>query len=708
MGDYNKFDSIIFDVDGTLWDVREAVAHAWSDVISELTDWEINFDGKSLGAMFGKTMDTIFFHFYPNSTKEEYEKITGVIYKRQKEYLIKYAPELYEGVAKTLERLSHRYKLFIVTNAQRGYIDTVFAVHDVRKYFTDWMCFGDTNASKDVTIRKIIERNNLKNAVYVGDTQGDADSCDKVGIPIVYAAYGLGKVEKPWRSIDKFSELEDILLENSDSEGFKRADVSNNGALKADDISEKNIAAGKIDTVIFDLDGTLLYTIEDLAASTNHALQQYGMPERTLEEVTAFVGNGVAKLIERAVVPGTDKELFDKVFAEFKKHYAVHNLDHTRPYPGIVDMLTKLKEQGYKVAVVSNKLQSATQSLCEHFFGELVPLAVGDNPNMAKKPEADMVNEALYRLNRSRANAVYVGDSEVDIETAKNSGMKLIMVEWGFRKRADMEKLGVGCFIDKPEKIFDVLNVVPEHPRRAETDNKILQLLRGEKDIQLSGGLYHELQIRMTYNSNHIEGSKLSETQTRLIFETNTIDIGDGIPVDDILETVHHFRAIDYCIDIAEEELTEEIIKKLHYIIKHDTKDSTLSWFAVGDYKKRANMVGGRETSKPSQVQEHMRALLEKYNAKDNVTIEDIVEFHAEFEYIHPFQDGNGRVGRLIALKECLKNNIIPFIIEDSKKGFYYRGLSEWKNEKGWLVDTCLDGQDTFIRLLDMLEIPHN
>ena len=466
MGDYNynKFDSIIFDVDGTLWDVRDAVAHAWRDVITELTDWEINFDGKSLGAMFGKTMDTIFFHFYPNSTKEEYEKITGVIYKRQKEYLIRYAPDLYEDVEKTLEKLSHRYKLFIVTNAQRGYIDTVFAVHDVRKYFTDWMCFGDTNASKDVTIRKIIERNNLKNAVYVGDTQGDADSCDKAGIPIVYAAYGLGKVEKPWRSIDKFSELEDIFLEKK----------ACNEAQES--VSEKSIAAGKIDTVIFDLDGTLLYTIEDLAASTNHALRQYGMPERTLEEVTAFVGNGVAKLIERAVVPGTDKELFDKIFAEFKKHYAIHNLDHTRPYPGIVDMLTGLKEQGYKVAVVSNKLQSATQSLCEHFFGELVPLAVGDNPNMAKKPEADMVNEALYRLNRSRAHAVYVGDSEVDIETAKNSGMKLIMVEWGFRKRVDMEQQGAECFIDKPEKIFDILKAAPEHPRCAEADNRILQL----------------------------------------------------------------------------------------------------------------------------------------------------------------------------------------------------------------------------------------
>ena len=256
-------------------------------------------------------------------------------------------------------------------------------------------------------------------------------------------------------------------------------------------------------------------------------------------------------------------------------------------------------------------------------------------------------------------------------------------------------------------RIAGYLNVAPELLCRQESDNKILQLLRDEKEIQLSGGLYHELQVRMTYNSNHMEGSKLSEDQTRLIFETNTINMGDGIPVDDILETVHHFRAIDYCIDIAEKELTEEIIKKLHFMLKHDTKDAALPWFAVGDYTKRANVVGGRETSKPSEVARDMRALLERYNAKDNVTIDDIIEFHAEFEYIHPFQDGNGRVGRLIALKECLKNNVIPFIIEDSKKSFYYRGLSEWRRENGWLVDTCLDGQDTFVKLLDMLEIPH-
>jgi len=296
-------------------------------------------------------------------------------------------------------------------------------------------------------------------------------------------------------------------------------------------------------------------------------------------------------------------------------------------------------------------------------------------------------------------------------------GLETLLKEKGIGKTALSSELGLStrtvAKIAKGEnlskntlnKIAKYLNVSTESICRIESDNRILQILKDEKDIHLSGGLYHELQVRMTYNSNHIEGSKLSENQTRLIFETNTIDIGDGIPVDDILETVHHFRAIDYCIDCAEEKLTEEIIKKLHYIIKHDTKDSTMPWFAVGEYKKRANLVGGRETTKPSDVSRNMMTLLENYNAKESIQIEDIIEFHAEFEYIHPFQDGNGRVGRLIVLKECLKNNIIPFIIEDSKKSYYYRGLSEWKNEKGWLTDTCLDGQDTFARMLDMFGI---
>ena len=255
------------------------------------------------------------------------------------------------------------------------------------------------------------------------------------------------------------------------------------------------------------------------------------------------------------------------------------------------------------------------------------------------------------------------------------------------------------------EKLAAFFACAQEELCREISDNPILQTLREEKDAKISGGLYHELQVRMTYNSNHIEGSRLTEDQTRLIFETNTLNIGDGVPVDDVLETVHHFRAIDYVIDSADDVLTEDIIKKLHYILKHDTKDSTLEWFAVGDYKKRPNVVGGRETAKPKDVPAQMKKLLEDYNSKQDVTVNDIIASHAGFEKIHPFQDGNGRVGRLIALKECLRHNIVPFLIEDSKKVFYYRGLAEWDNEKGWLTDTCLDGQDTFKKLLAMFDI---
>ena len=255
------------------------------------------------------------------------------------------------------------------------------------------------------------------------------------------------------------------------------------------------------------------------------------------------------------------------------------------------------------------------------------------------------------------------------------------------------------------KKIADFLGCTTEELCRSVSDNALLQTLRDEKSIRMSGGLYHELQVRMTYNSNHIEGSKLSEDQTRLIFETNTVDIGEGIPVDDIIETVNHFRAIDYVIDVAEEPLTESIIKELHRILKQSTKDSTLSWFAVGDYKKRPNVVGGRETAKPKDVPVHMKALLDDYAALPTVTVNDIIRFHYNFERIHPFQDGNGRVGRLLALKECLRYGIVPFIIEDSKKMFYYRGLSEWEQEPGYLTDTCLDGQDTFRKLMAMFDI---
>ena len=254
-------------------------------------------------------------------------------------------------------------------------------------------------------------------------------------------------------------------------------------------------------------------------------------------------------------------------------------------------------------------------------------------------------------------------------------------------------------------KIAAFLDCKPEELYRSVSDNALLQTLRDEKSIRMPGGLYHELQVRMTYNSNHIEGSKLSEDQTRLIFETNTVDVGEGIPVDDIIETVNHFRAIDYVIDHAEDALTEDVIKHLHRILKQSTRDSALAWFAVGDYKKRANTVGGRETAKPKDVSARMQALLSAYEALETVSIDDIIRFHCEFERIHPFQDGNGRAGRLIALKECLRYNIVPFIIEDSKKMYYYRGLSEWDTEKGYLTDTCLDGQDTFKKLMAMFDI---
>lgn len=291
----------------------------------------------------------------------------------------------------------------------------------------------------------------------------------------------------------------------------------------------------------------------------------------------------------------------------------------------------------------------------------------------------------------------------------KGIGKTELSTELGLSTRT-VAKIAKGEKLSKRsiQRIAEYLGESTDTIMKEISDNRILQILREEKDMNLSGGLYHELQVRMTYNSNHIEGSRLSEEQTRLIFETNTLDVGDGVQVDDVLETVHHFRAIDYVIDVAEDELTEEIIKYLHYILKHDTKDSTLKWFAVGDYKKRANVVGGKKTTSPSEVSNQMKALLRGYNSIEKVAIEDIIAFHAKFEYIHPFQDGNGRVGRLIALKECLHHHIIPFIIEDSKKNYYYRGLSEWQSEKGYLIDTCLDGQDTFVKLLDMLEISHD
>jgi Fic family protein len=234
----------------------------------------------------------------------------------------------------------------------------------------------------------------------------------------------------------------------------------------------------------------------------------------------------------------------------------------------------------------------------------------------------------------------------------------------------------------------------------------LLATLREQKEIKLKGSIYHRTQIDLTYNSNHIEGSRLTHDQTRYIFETNTIGITDEtINVDDIVETVNHFRCIDYIIDHAEDKLSESIIKQLHLILKTGTSDSKKDWFAVGDYKRLPNEVGGMDTCPPNEVHTRIKTLLSEYNAIKRKSLEDILDFHVRFEQIHPFQDGNGRVGRLIMFKECLANNIVPFIITDDLKMFYYRGLHEWGHINGYLTDTCLTAQDQYKAILAHLDI---
>lgn len=248
--------------------------------------------------------------------------------------------------------------------------------------------------------------------------------------------------------------------------------------------------------------------------------------------------------------------------------------------------------------------------------------------------------------------------------------------------------------------------------RKARTSNSkktLLYILKLEKESKLKGGIYHKVQIELTYNSNHIEGSCLTHDQTRYIYETNTIGLtNEAINVDDIVETANHFRCIDLIIDKANLNITENLIKQLHFILKNGTTDSRKNWFVVGDYKKLPNEVGGRVTTSPEKVEDEVKSLIEWYNNIKNKTLKDIIEFHYRFECIHPFQDGNGRVGRLLMFKECLKYNIVPFIIDDKLKTFYYRGLKEWKQEKGYLVDTCLAAQDQFKVYLDYFRIEHD
>ncbi len=234
----------------------------------------------------------------------------------------------------------------------------------------------------------------------------------------------------------------------------------------------------------------------------------------------------------------------------------------------------------------------------------------------------------------------------------------------------------------------------------------LLNILKEQKGMKLKGGIYHRTQIDLTYNSNHIEGSCLTKEQTRYIFETNTIGITDSaVNVDDIIETTNHFRAIDYCIDNALLKLSEGIIKEIHCILKSGTSDAKKDWFMVGEYKKLPNEVGGNETTAPEEVGYKMKQLIKEYNAIKNKTLDTIIDFHHRFESIHPFQDGNGRVGRLIMFKECLANNIVPIIIDDDLKMFYYRGLQNWPHIKGYLMDTCLSAQDNYNTILNYFKI---
>jgi len=248
--------------------------------------------------------------------------------------------------------------------------------------------------------------------------------------------------------------------------------------------------------------------------------------------------------------------------------------------------------------------------------------------------------------------------------------------------------------------------LLPERKNARKPKNAVLQTLREQKEMRLKGSIYHRTQIDLTYNSNHIEGSSLTHEQTRFIFETNTIGISEeGIRVDDVIETVNHFRCIDMIIDHATDKLSEGFIKNLHRELKQGTSDSRRDWFRVGDYKQLPNEVGGMETCPPNEVHKQMKALISEYNEKKRHDLEDIIDFHQRFEAIHPFQDGNGRVGRLVMFKECLASAIVPFIITDDLKMFYYRGLRHWPKTKGFLMDTCLTAQDNYKALLDYFKI---
>lgn len=259
------------------------------------------------------------------------------------------------------------------------------------------------------------------------------------------------------------------------------------------------------------------------------------------------------------------------------------------------------------------------------------------------------------------------------------------------------------------EQEGETWRIPADAPLPAETEySPLLVALREQMESKMRGGIYHRTQIDLTYNSNHIEGSRLSKEQTRYIYETNTIGVTDeAVSVDDIIETTNHFRCIDFIIEHAEEPLTEEMIKRLHAILKAGTSDADRPWFAVGEYKRLPNEVGGKETAAPEDVPAAMRALLKEYTGKRQVSLEEILDFHYRMEMIHPFQDGNGRVGRLIIFKECLAHHIVPFIITEELKMYYYRGLDRWEEVRGYLLDTCLTAQDRYRTILDYFRITY-
>lgn len=299
----------------------------------------------------------------------------------------------------------------------------------------------------------------------------------------------------------------------------------------------------------------------------------------------------------------------------------------------------------------------------------------------------------LYRENKKMTQNEVAGILDVSPATiSKYESDALEPNIESLKRLAELFEISVDELLNEEEKKFDISKI------------NVLDILREQKNMKLKGNLYHNTQITFAYNTNHIEGSKLTEDQTMYIYETNTLlaEKDTITDLDDVIETANHFKLVDYMLEIADKKLTEKMIKEFHKILKEGTSDSRKDWFIVGDYKKLPNEVGGLKTTEPKNVERDMKKLLEWYESLKQKTINEIIEFHSKFEKIHPFQDGNGRVGRIIAFKECLKNNIVPFIILDKDKLFYYRGLNQYQTnkEKGYLIDTCLNTQDQYLGMI--------